>query len=71
MTLNCTDGTWDWHGRWAVMPRHHMGLDCIKEVYGTAVAEYIRGVVTGAPLIKNRIEVRMPKERHGKGTFLH
>jgi hypothetical protein len=31
MMLNCIDGTWDQHGRWAVMPRHHMGPDRIKE----------------------------------------
>jgi hypothetical protein len=35
-----------------------------------AVAEYVRGMMAGAPLIKNRMEVRMPKERRGKGTFL-
>jgi hypothetical protein len=35
-----------------------------------AVAKYMRGAVAGAPLIKNRIEVRMPKEGLGKGTFL-
>ena len=35
-----------------------------------AVAKYVRGAVAGAPLIKNRMEVRTPKERHGKGTFL-
>jgi hypothetical protein len=39
-------------------------------VCGTAVAEYARGTVAGAPLIKNRMEVRTPKERCGKGTFL-
>jgi hypothetical protein len=35
-----------------------------------AVAEYVRGAMAGAPLIKNRMEVRMPNKRHGKGTFL-
>jgi hypothetical protein len=30
----------------------------------------MRGTVAGAPLIKNRMEVRMPRERCGKGTFL-
>jgi hypothetical protein len=35
-----------------------------------AVAKYARGVVAGAPLIKNRMEVRTPKEGRGKGTFL-
>jgi hypothetical protein len=30
-TLNCTDGTWDRHGRRAVTPRHHTGPDRIKE----------------------------------------
>jgi hypothetical protein len=35
-----------------------------------AVAKYARGAVAGVPLIKNRMEVRMPKERRGKGTFL-
>jgi hypothetical protein len=39
-------------------------------VCGMAVAEYARGTVAGAPLTKNRMEVRMPKERRGKGTFL-
>jgi hypothetical protein len=35
-----------------------------------AVAKYARGMMAGAPLTKNRMEVRTPKERHGKGTFL-
>jgi hypothetical protein len=35
-----------------------------------AVAEYARGVVAGVPLNHNRMEVRMPKEGCGKGTFL-
>ena len=39
-------------------------------VCGTAVAEYVRGVIAGVPLIKNRMEVRTPNERCGKGTFL-
>jgi hypothetical protein len=39
-------------------------------VCGMAVAKYMGGVVAGVPLIKNRMEVRTPKERHGKGTFL-
>jgi hypothetical protein len=39
-------------------------------VCGTAVAEYARGAMAGVPLTKNRMEVRTPKERCGKGTFL-
>jgi hypothetical protein len=35
-----------------------------------AVAKYARGMMAGVPLIKNRMEVRTPKERRGKGTFL-
>jgi hypothetical protein len=35
-----------------------------------AVAKYMRGTVAGAPLNQDRTEVRTPKERHGKGTFL-
>jgi hypothetical protein len=39
-------------------------------VCSMAVAKYVRGAVAGAPLIKNRMEVRTPRERCGKGTFL-
>jgi hypothetical protein len=35
-----------------------------------AVAKYARGTMARVPLIKNRMEVRMPKEGRGKGTFL-
>jgi hypothetical protein len=29
--LNCINGAWDQHGRWASMPRHYTGPDHIKK----------------------------------------
>jgi hypothetical protein len=46
------------------------GAGPYQGVCGTAVAKYTRGAVAGAPLNQDRMEVRTPKEGHGKGTFL-